>query len=249
MIKFIALFLMSCSLHTHAFNIKPCDTTPGLADSYVLAMSLQPGFCKTYGYEAGKPECMNLSSKSYQATHLSMHGLWPNQEACRHRYGFCGNTKARSNHCAYSPLNLNPDTSEQLKKMMPSYQYGSCLERHEWNKHGSCQILSDNNYFTLAMRLTAEVDQSSFGKFLTSHNGEKVSLASLKESITGAFGIRNQGKVYLGCNHGILVDVFITLPPLIPFETPLISLMDEAPDYNNNNSCPSKVTLSAFNQD
>src|SRR5690606_22555066 len=32
-----------------------CDNA-GLADSYVLAVSSQPGFCETYGFEAGKPE-------------------------------------------------------------------------------------------------------------------------------------------------------------------------------------------------
>src|SRR5690606_35070211 len=68
-------------------NTGNCDSRAGMADSYVLALSSQSGFCETYGYEAGKPECRKLSVESYQANHLTLHGLWPNQESCGLHYG------------------------------------------------------------------------------------------------------------------------------------------------------------------
>ncbi|BCA97011.1 hypothetical protein TUM19329_33720 [Legionella antarctica] len=148
----------------HERDTNRCTSDVGMADSYVLALSSQSGFCQTYGYEAGKPECMNLARDSYQASHLTLHGLWPNQDACGQRYGFCG-VNPRSNHCAYFPLDLNSSVAEKLKKIMPSYHYGSCLERHEWNKHGTCQILTANDYFTLAMRLATEADQTALGQY------------------------------------------------------------------------------------
>ncbi|MGL5743130.1 MAG: ribonuclease T2 family protein [Legionella sp.] len=125
--KFTALLLLVFSVLVYASDV--CDTHAGMSDSYVLALRLQPGFCQTYGYEAGKTECRNLPSNSYQAKHLTLHGLWPNQNACGQRYGFCG-VEQKTNHCAYSPLELSSQVSALLKKVMPSFFYGSCLERH-----------------------------------------------------------------------------------------------------------------------
>jgi ribonuclease T2 len=247
--KFTALLLLVLSVHVYAFvNFKdPCDLRAGMSDSYILALSSQPGFCQTYGYEAGKPECMQLSENSYQANHLSLHGLWPNQIACDQSYGYCG-VQQKHSHCAYPPLILSLPVSNNLKRIMPSYNYGSCLERHEWNKHGSCQTLSADDYFLLAMRLTEEVDNSNFGKYLTLHRGEKVSLVVLREIINQTFGKNNSGKIYLGCKDGILIDVYIHLPALIPFNETLEALIDNAPSSRIHDSCPKNLKISDFNK-
>jgi len=225
-----------------------CSSDAGMADSYVLAMSSQSGFCETYGYEAGKPECRKISRNSYQASHLTLHGLWPNQDACGQRYGFCG-VRPQANHCDYSPVELSPAVAEKLKIIMPSYYYGSCLERHEWNKHGSCQILTTDDYFTLAMRLTTETDQTIFGHYLTEHKGEVIKLGTLRELIATSFGKKNADKVYLGCKSGVLVDIFIQLPPLMPLNEPLSSLIDKAPIYSGRDSCPANVIISNFSKE
>jgi len=225
-----------------------CDNHPGMADSYVLALSSQPGFCKTYGFEAGKPECVKLSKSSYAASHLTLHGLWPNQDSCGQHYGFCGAT-SQPNHCDYAPVTLSTDVAENLKKLMPSYKFGSCLERHEWNKHGTCQVLSHDDYFSLAMRLATDADQSAFGKYLTEHRGENIKLAQLRELIAKSFGAQNAGKVYLGCKNSYLVDIFIVLPALIPASEPLASLINKAPDYHYNDSCPNTVMVSDFSKE
>lgn len=250
MIKFTSLFLFLLSLMTgtsHANNFL-CDVHAGMSDSNVLALSSQPGFCQTYGYEAGKPECLHLAKNSYQANHLTLHGLWPNQNACGQSYGFC-DVQPRNHHCDYAPLDLAGDVAEKLKKIMPAYQYGSCLERHEWNKHGSCQALSANDYFSLAMRLATEADQSVFGQFLTENQGKTVRMSILREKIAQAFSKKNSGKIYLGCKNGILVDIYIQLPALIPFDESLEFLIDKAPNYQYRDSCPRNVKISAFSQD
>lgn len=249
MIKFTALCLFFFSLNVSASNVVSgtCDSSAGMSDSYVLALSSQPGFCQTYGYEAGKPECAHLSKNSYQANHFTLHGLWPNQNACGQRYGFCG-VKQQNNHCDYSPLELSADVSENLKRIMPGYQYGSCLERHEWNKHGSCQVLSADEYFSLAMHLVTEADQSVFGQYVTENQGKTVLLTALHDKIIEAFGKGNAGKVYLGCKSGILVDIYIELPALIPADASLNHLIAEAPNYQYRDSCPAKVKISNFNK-
>jgi ribonuclease T2 len=229
-------------------NSTQCDSRAGMADSHVLALSSQPGFCETYGYNAGKPECKKLSKNSYQANHLTLHGLWPNQDSCGKRYGFCNNPP-QANHCDYSPLTLSNDVADSLKKLMPSFNYGSCLERHEWNKHGSCSILTIDDYFSLAMRLAREVDKTEFGQYLTTHRGDTVKLTELRELIDKSFGASNAGKIYLGCRDKRLVDIFIVLPALIPSDEPLKSLVNKAPDYNYYDSCSNSVIISDFNKE
>lgn len=250
MIPFITLLVLAFSFNVHALEqrIDSCDTHPGISDSYILALSSQPGFCQTYGYEAGKPECRHLPKNSYQANHLTLHGLWPNQNACGQNYGYCG-VEQQLNHCAYPPVDLSPQISEWLKKIMPSYSYGSCLERHEWNKHGSCQLLSADYYFALAMRLTEAVDHSLLGQYLTQHQGQKVTLTQLRALVGASFGDVNLGKLYLGCKKGILVDVYIQLPAIIPYDESLESLMTQAPEFSMSDTCPSTVLLSDFNRE
>lgn len=246
MIKSSAFCLLLASFSVHA--VTNCDLSAGLTDSYVLALSSQPGFCQTYGYEAGKPECVHLSHDSYAARHLTLHGLWPNQNACGQSYSFCG-VAQQNRHCAYAPLDLSPEVAANLQRVMPSYQYGSCLERHEWNKHGSCQILSADHYFSLAMRLTTEVNQSAFGVYITENQGKTVSLAALRQEVERAFGSNNSRKVYLGCKQGVLVDVYIELPALIPFDEPLERLIEQAPNEHYRDSCPAKIKITNFNKD
>lgn len=243
------MLLLVFSINVHAFEQleDTCDIQ-GLSDSYVLALSSQPGFCQSYGYEAGKPECVHLPKDSYQAKHLTLHGLWPNQKVCGQSYGYCG-VEQKAKHCAYPPLDLSLRVSEKLKKNMPSYYYGSCLERHEWNKHGSCQILTADRYFSLAMRLTETVDNSMFGQYLTQHQGQKVQLAHLRKMIADSFGPTNSGKVYLGCKKGVLVDIYMQLPALIPYDDSLESLINKAPDSPIHDTCPNNVTLSNFSKD
>lgn len=223
-----------------------CDSA-GMADSYVLALSSQPGFCETYGYEVGKPECRKLAKTSYQANHLTLHGLWPNMGACGQHYGFC-DVKPQANHCDYAPLSLSPSIEAELKKLMPSFNYGSCLERHEWNKHGSCQYLSVDDYFQLAMRFLKEIDASPFGTYLTSHQGQTVRLTELREMLDKSFGASNKRKIYLGCKNNILVDIYIQLPAVLSSE-PVKNLIDEAPNNSMHDYCGAKVKISQFHKD
>lgn len=234
-----------CGQAKFSYEQLNCNKNPGLADAYVLALSWQPGFCQTYGYEAGKPECLCFPSDSYSASHLTLHGLWPNQKDCGHAYGFCG-TEPQFNYCNYQPLDFNQHVASLLRLLMPSFAAGSCLDRHEWYKHGSCQLLSSNDYFSLAIRLTQEAQSTILGKYLSQHVGETVALAKLREVIKHSFGKDNLGKVYLGCKNGYLVDIFIQLPALIPFNDSLTTLMQKAKGIGRNDGCPKNVKISNF---
>ncbi|KTD34584.1 ribonuclease T2 family protein [Legionella israelensis] len=222
-----------------------CEMKPGLADSYVLALSWQPAFCQTYGYEAGKPECLNLSETSYASHHMTLHGLWPNQKACGQSYSYCG-VAPQKNHCSYAPVELGPVVATHLKELMPSYAFGSCLERHEWNKHGSCQVLSSDDYFSLAMRLAREADNSTMGEYLRENRGLSIKQQQLRQKIQEAFGQNADQKIYLGCKNGMLVDIFIQLPVLIPEQQPLSVLIADAPKTDRYSGCPDHIWISDF---
>ncbi|MBN9229620.1 MAG: ribonuclease T [Legionella sp. 40-6] len=242
-----ALFFL-CSPHAFTQSETNCDFTPGIYDSNVLALSWQPGFCQTYGYEAGKPECLHLAQKSYAAQHLVLHGLWPNQKACGQSYGYCG-VVPQGYHCNYPEVPLSTKVATALHELMPSFHFGSCLERHEWNKHGSCQNLNADAYFTLAMRLAREVDESPFGVFLTRNRGKNVSLTALHQAIVDTVGVDYAKTFYLGCKNSTLVDVYIELPAIIDEDEPLLSLIKRGPNYPRRDSCPRNVKISNFSRE
>lgn len=244
---FLSLFLVF-SVHATTGNMelkanKHCDQHAGQADSYVLALSWQPGFCETHGFDVGKSECLHLSQKAWHYNHLVLHGLWPNQSACGVNYGFC-EVEPRSNHCDYQPLALTAAAARELKQKMPSYAYGSCLERHEWNKHGTCQALSTSDYFILATRLTDEVNQSGLRQFLLDNQGQQVSLLQIQQVLKASFGQSGAEKIHLGCKGKVLVDILIQLPAQIPCDASLNQLLPAAPNGHQNQSCPKIVKIS-----
>lgn len=222
-----------------------CNLTPGLADSQILAFSWLPGFCRTYGKEVGKPECQPQANAIFAADHLSLHGLWPNQKNCGVHYGFCG-VEQKTHPCEYLPVFFNPSTAQALQTAMPSYAFGSCLERHEWYKHGSCQALDADNYFSSAIRLLQEANQSPFGLLLSRNVGQTLPRARLENAIKQSFGKEAVKKVYLGCHGGILVDVWLQLPAQITQEDSLKSLLQKASNDYSATGCPKDVFIAGF---
>src|SRR5258706_166452 len=62
---------------TRTFGPAPTHTPDGgTADGgdAVFAVSWQPAFCET---KPNKPECLSMTSDRFDATHLTLHGLWP----------------------------------------------------------------------------------------------------------------------------------------------------------------------------
>ncbi len=222
-----------------------CNMEPGHADSNVLALSWQPAFCETYGYEAGKEECRTLKPGSFSQQHLVLHGLWPNQKACGYGYGFCG-VREQRRHCDYETLRFESSVDRALSLYMPSYANGTCLERHEWNKHGSCQLQAMDTYFSLAIRLAEDMNNTDFANIIRKYRGGQVALSKLEHAIERSFGPGSKEKVYLGCNQGKLVDVYIQLPAIVYEDTALSDLVQNAPGKKTKNGCPSMVQISDF---
>jgi len=188
--------------------------TPGLQDSYVLALSWQPAFCETH---RSKPECKIDDKKSYQARNFTLHGLWPNKSSCGTNYGFCGEVKDKpSDFCEYPALSLFTDTRRDLEAVMPSAAAGSCLQRHEWYKHGTCQSeRSIDEYYEEAIDLLKQFNESGVAYYMAHNIGKTVTESAFINKVDCALGANAHKRIQIKCQAGKLVDVYINLPKTI----------------------------------
>ncbi|BCV68477.1 ribonuclease T(2) [Shewanella carassii] len=214
-------------------------------DSHLLALSWQNAFCESKG--SSKPECRSQSTDRFDASHFSLHGLWPNKRSCGINYGYCGKVKHKpDNFCAYPAIELSEAVSERLAQMMPSHAYGSCLERHEWWKHGSCRDENAEAYFSLALRLTTEVNQAApLLNLLQQNIGAKIATASFRQAFQQSFGTSSEHKLSLKCHRGMLTEIQLSLPEKID-DSDLKTLLQQAPRIAPGN-CGSQIRIDAAN--
>lgn len=208
--------------------------TAGLEDSYVLALSWQPAFCETH---RDKPECRINDKKSYQAHNFTLHGLWPNKASCGKNYGFCGETQdSAGGFCDYPALPLFTETRQNLDQVMPSAAAGSCLQRHEWYKHGTCQTnWSMDEYFDEAVDLTRQFNESGVAYFIGRNVGNTVTEEALINKIDCALGSGAHQHLELICQGGNLVDVYIGLPAHITSGAALGDLLGQGQSQFHSN--------------
>ena len=194
-----------------------CDKA-GEADAYVFAVSWQAAFCKMMkrkGRMDDKPECAVSDPDAYQAKNFTLHGLWPNKSDCGTGYGWCGEQKELSGHdfCDYPPLWMTEWVRDELNRVMPSAKAGSCLQRHEWYKHGTCQVLrTDDGYFDLAATLVDQFNASGAARLMADNLGGEVTVADFRAAVDRGLGEGASERMKLTCTGGNLVDVYINLP-------------------------------------
>jgi ribonuclease T2 len=134
-----------------------------------------------------------------------------------------------------------------LGEVMPSVAQGSCLDRHEWYKHGTCQTdWSADQYFETAIKLTKEFNNAGIAAFMQKNLGKTVSTEQFFQVIDQSFGKEARQRFNLGCDKsGNLVDVFINLPKQIPATAALKDLIQQAPN-SFNNRCGQKFKIDAI---
>ncbi len=205
-------------------------------DSHVLALSWQAAFCVTH---SSKPECIaiknNPTSSEWQS--FSLHGLWPNKDKCGTHYGYCGSVSHQpSNFCSYPQISLNTDVKQRLGAIMPSVTYGSCLERHEWWKHGTCENNDPNLFFTLATNLVENFNSTRFvTEFIQPNIGKKVSFQDTIVAFDNSFGEDAHQHLKLKCTSGLLVEINLALPKVVDSHTPLKELITTSYQIDKGN--------------
>jgi ribonuclease T2 len=166
---------------------------------YLLAMTWAPNFCCT---EPAKEQCSQLAA-SYAATHLTLHGLWPNftDEQARERgrawpqycdaYAHC--EKAEDATCAPGVA-----VPAALAKYAPGYVTDNgTLATHEWSKHGSCTLplLEPADYFMAEWGAIVSLPNDATPDTLRAAIGKDLA----RDDLQRAFGVPRES-VVLGCD-------------------------------------------------
>ena len=216
---------------------KSCDTRNEF-DSYVLALTWQPGFCEHFNYKGNKPECTAINDGKLKITNLTLHGLWPNKASCGTKYGYCDR---------YARLNLSAETIKEIAPWMPNFYYQTKFGDYQWKKHGACQNLDANDYFLTATKLVEKVDASAIGQFIKANIGNNVSTASFKKNLVSHFGVDAVDRISLACSQGkYLNEVRLNIGKSFNVNNTVQELLESGPKgrpfYGN---CHKKIYIEA----
>lgn len=199
------------------------------APFYVLALSWEPAFCASM---QDKAECKGEKPDGYDATHLSLHGLWPQPR----RNEFCNVSDAdRANDEAHRwealpEPKMSAATKAALDHVMPGTQ--SLLERHEYMRHGTCYPADADTYFKDAARLAEEVNSSAVATFLAANVGKQIQTSDLRARFDEAFGAGAGQRLRVACKNSgsqrIVTELTLGLKGDIPSGAPLRELLAAA---------------------
>ncbi|WP_077960463.1 ribonuclease T2 [Ensifer adhaerens] len=161
---------------------------------HVLAVSWQPGFCET---RPQRKECESQTAERFDATNLSLHGLWPLRKS------YCGvaaevrATDRKGNWLELPKLAMADDTAARLLIAMPGVQSG--LDRHQWLRSGTCQNGSVDDYFSVQLRMLEELNRSAVGALFRQRVGAELDEAAIKQAFDQSFGAGAGDRVRMRC--------------------------------------------------
>lgn len=164
--------------------------------AYVLAVSWQPAFCESHG---GKPECRAQARSGFDATHFTLHGLWPQ------RADYCGVPQSQIDDDKdgqwkrLPKVVLAPDNWAALKQAMPGTRSG--LERHEWLKHGTCAGLDQDAYFAAALALLDALNASELQALFLGNIGRALTQQQIRQALDTAFGPGAGQRLRVACER------------------------------------------------
>jgi ribonuclease T2 len=164
----------------------------------VLAISWQPGFCET---RPRLPECRTQKKSRFDATHFSLHGLWPQPRS----ESYCGvseseQRKDTSRQWSRLPgLGLSEDLQLRLLKIMPGAR--SFLHRHEWIKHGTCYDDDPNVYFEDSLVLMEQVNASSLQSLFARSIGKQLTGRQIRRAWNAEFGPDAGDRLRISCKR------------------------------------------------
>ncbi len=176
----------------------------------LLALSWQNAFCQTH---QNKRECRNVKPTSYQASHFTLHGLWPQP---RNKINCKGARRAR----------LDKDLYSELLEVMPAAKSG--LQNHEWKKHGTCYGKDPKGYFRDAINLTKQVNSSDIANLFAKSVGKTLSLDQIRRAVDKSFGRGAGRKVKLKCKNGLITELWFNLNGKIDKDSKLSDLLKNA---------------------
>jgi ribonuclease T2 len=234
----------------------PGEGGSGLAPNsieYVLAASWQPAFCATSAGQ-GKAECVSQTANRFDATHFSIHGLWPDDLDDKQIFPCycdrgapvtCGGSQARD-----TGIDLPAPVLADLTVAMPGVQSG--LHLHEWPKHGACYEddktgadsgANPEEYFTETMALIEQLNESPVQALFEANIGEVISRAQIEAAFEAAYGAGAGDRVLIRCSNAsggrIIAELWIGLKGDISETADLGSLIAAAPPTETSTNASS----------
>ncbi|MQA23670.1 ribonuclease T2 family protein [Rugamonas rivuli] len=192
---------------------------PNQQDSYVLAITWQPGFCEHVQYKGKKPECDAMNSGALAAKTLSLHGLWPNKKECGTHYGSCDGQQ----------FALSKETIDQIAPWMPNFYFERTFGAYEWNKHGKCQALPPDAYFIKAVSAVRVVNDSEVGKIVLGSVGKSFRVGDFFDRVKTRYGEQVAARITLVCSERkYLQEIRVALPLDFSTERELPQLVGSA---------------------
>ncbi len=217
---------------------KDCNV-PNTYDSNVLALSWQAGFCEHFKYSGVKAECDNLNNGNISVTNITIHGLWPNKSICNRKYGNCSDVR----------LDLEETTVSQIAPWMPNFYYSDDFGEHEWSKHGTCQALSDDEYFLLTQRLAKKFDDSALGGYIRDNLGGNVKVEDMENHLKNKLGEDVTSKIELRCTGSgkrFVNEFWINLPQELNESGTLAELVSGASNKDSfRGNCAQTIHIEA----
>jgi ribonuclease T2 len=215
----------------------PMCSLPNQQDSYVLAITWQPGFCEHAKYNGKKPECDAMNSGALEAKTLSLHGLWPNKQECGVQYGSCSG----------KPYELSKDTIEKIAPWMPNFFYERSFGAYEWNKHGKCQSLPPDEYFIKAVSAVRVVNDSEVGKIVLGNAGKSIKVNDFFDRVKKRYGDKVADTITLVCvQHKYLQEIRVSLALDFATDRDLPQLVSNArPAHSRTAGCADEIVIEA----
>jgi ribonuclease T2 len=211
-------------------DCKDCQPNPRTVTNqnkdYLLAVSWQAGFCQLHKQKA---ECASQTPERFDATHLTLHGLWPQPQ--KNAYcGVSGNHKAIDRNSRWDLLPQPPVSAEVMKNLeqaMPGT--ASMLDRHEWLKHGTCYGTSADEYFQEAMMMVNQINASPVRALFADNVGKNLTSNEIRARFDQAFGSGSGGKVSVQCAGNLITEIWINLRGEITANTTMSEVLKSAP--------------------
>lgn len=220
------------------------------ADTYdylLFAASWEPGFCVSH---SSTSECQAITSSSYAASHFSLHGLWPNNYDGSYP-SYCGvpasqvNLDTSSTWCQMADYGVSSNVFSTLQTSMPGA--ASCLDKHEWYKHGTCADQSTyastdpDTYWATADWLVSRLGQTRFNAYVAGNAGKYVSRSQLLSAFQSSFGSGTSAAVSLQCTkyngRSYFTEARIAIDPATIGNFPAASSL--ITDASVGGTCPS----------
>jgi ribonuclease T2 len=177
-----------------------------------------------------------------------VHGLWPND---RPNDGptYCGvdeETRALDqpkSWCQLPEPEMSGKTRAHLAQTMPGVM--SCLDRHEWIKHGTCAAIGAERYFGETLRLASAVQATAFNRLIAANVGREMTPEQLVKAFEASFGAGSSAALTLVCSdRGLLSEIRIALRA-----SALEGELDSADLYRDGpapqSRCPGTVRIDA----